>query len=477
METTDKNPKQSHYQGVLIGVPTFGMISVEWFKAQSTMAMHIFTNWVYMPVQGKPVDIARNEIVQAALDNNFGYVFFRDDDTIAPRDALLKMMKRFPMNERTSPGTEGNMVIGGVVYSKTEPPAPMIFKDGTTGGFEDWQPGDLVKCDVIGMGCTMIPTAVFRKTLQFVKHYRCVNDLCDDRYEVEREPVEGSKCPTCESRLVPDWFKTVRDVDDDGMPAIQTEDTYFLVKCKKAGIPVYCDTSVLCEHEIFDANPRLTTWFGYSPNIGGRWMRDGLVYFHPDVDKDAEIKADEAKRRNGNLRKNGKRVKFNLGSGLGAEMQKGYINVDLQPGTDFQCDVRNLAPLTKEYGQADEIRAHHVWEHLLANESVGALREWLKALKPGKMLHIEVPDLEWACKNFINVMGNGKAAKDDLHEMIIYGRQLRPGDEHKTGFYEKKVRKIIAACRNQIESYDIQCVKPKNHNQGVIKIKIRKVKV
>jgi predicted SAM-dependent methyltransferase len=457
-------PKEEMYQGVLIGIPTFGMISKDFFVSQSTMAQHIFTNFTLMTVQGKPVDIARNEIAKVSLDNNFGYVLFRDDDTIAPRDALLKLLKRLPVDQRTNPGTLGNTVIGGVVYSKTEPPAPMIFKEGTTAGFEDWTPGDLVKCDVIGMGCTLIPTAVFRKTLPYVEHYRCANDLCSLRYDDEYK--EAGPCPACGQELLPDWFKTIRDKDDNGNPSLQTEDTYFLVKCKKAGVEIYCDTGVLCEHEVFNANPRLTTHYGYSAGIGPRWMRDGMVYYIPSTDN--------IHNSNGNgkaAKKNG-RVLFNLGSGLGEEKRRGWINVDLVEGADEVCDIRNLAPLVAKYGQADRIRASHVWEHFGVHETTGVLREWLKALKPNGTLEIEVPDGMWAVENFL------KKAKgenhDDLSEMIIMGRQMRPYDEHKTIMHEKKIKRIMSACKNQIKSYKMKTVFPKGYNQQVIKVKVVK---
>lgn len=480
-----EEPKTVHYESIVLGIPSFGKVSMNFYLSQATMAQHIFTNLIYHPVYAKPVDVARNEIAYTAINNKCGYVFFRDDDTIAPRDALTKMLKRFPINQRTNPGTEGHMVVGGVVYSKTEPPAPMIYKKGSTAGFEDWNPEDLVQCQVIGMGCTLIPTAVFRKTLPFVKHYRCVNDRCPVHWEEEvmldkldkGEMIEGfenpvHKCKHCDNHLYPDWFKTVRDVDDKGQLAYQTEDTYFLLKCAEAGIPVYADCGVLCEHEVFDPDPHKTTHYGYTPGVGPRWIRDGLVFFVPSADNEIHEKMELKPRKNGS--KNGK-VKFNLGSGLGPEMKKGYLNIDIVEGADVQCDVRNLASVIRQHGQADEIRAYHVWEHLGQNESIGVLREWLKALKPGKFLNIEVPDLEWACENFTKVMQNG-GAKDDLHEMVIFGRQLRPGDQHLCGFYESKVRKIMNACKNQIESYKIHTFIPKGYNQGVIRIKIRKVK-
>lgn len=465
-----KDPKAEIFQGVTIGVPTFGMISAGFLMSQVGMGIPIFTNIGYHFVQGKPVDVARNEIVQGALDAKNHWVFFRDDDTLVDRDALLKLIKRFPINQKTHPETEGNMIVGGVVYSKTQPPYPMIHIEGYTAGIEDWEVEDLFKCDIIGMGCTLIPTGVFRKVLPFVDEWVCANLSCPVNWN-EYHKKEGN-CPSCNNKLFPVYFKTIRQGD-----IVMTEDSYFCLKAKKAGVEVYSDCGVLTRHEHFNADPRLTTHYYYSKDLKMPvWQQQNMVFFWPDSERQEELRENETipsfKGKKKHRKKNGK-VKYNLGSG--GLNKKGFINVDQNVESDFQCDVRDLAPLLREYGHADEITADHVLEHIPRLETLPTFRGWIKALKPGGKLKVEVPDAIWAAENFIKYAKNGKAL-DDFPQAVIYGAQRYPGDEHRAAIYEKRARAMVSACKNMIGKSKVEVVHPKTSNQQLVRIEVTKKK-
>ena len=463
-------PREAKYQGIVMGIPTFGMISFTWTASQLTMAVPIFTNIGYHFVQGKPVDVARNEIAYAAMQNKNAYVLFRDDDTIAPRDAILKLTKRFDAYKKMRPETLGDCIIGGVVYSKTQPPTPMIFREGHTCGIEDWNLNDLLEVDVIGMGCTMIPVGVFKKVEPHVKHYRCVNALCPSGYG-EFPPEKKGNCPECNSTLVPGFFKTVRDLNDEGQPAYMTEDSYFCLLAKKvAGIKTLVDCGVQTRHEDWSRNPAETTHYYYHPQAGPVWEQNGMVYTYPEVESEIH---DQMILRPRPEKRNGKGpIKLNLGAGK--VKKNGYINVDLFDEPEYKCDVRDLTPLVRDLGQVREIRASHVLEHLGRQELLPAFRNWLKALEPGGKLDIEVPDGVWAAKNFVKEMENG--GKNEFAEMVVYGQQASPLDFHKSALTEPKFKRIISACRNQIEKSKVETIFPKGYNQQCIRVVITKKK-
>jgi predicted SAM-dependent methyltransferase len=480
-----KNPeevKNEHFGATIIGVPTFGMQSADFLLNLNTQAMPIFNNVGYMFVQGKPVDVARNEIAQAALNNKHSYVFFRDDDVLAPRDALGKLMKRLPMEERTDPGNRGKTVVGGIVYSKQYPPIPMIHRDGCLAGYEDWQPNDLIECDAMGMGCTLIPTNVLKLAMPHLRGFHCVSLDCQVNWSgvpytheraitqkmgIEIVYDEPGQCPHCGGVLVSMWFRTIRDWNEDGTPTVCTEDAYFLEKCRKAEVKIYADAGVICEHHQFNPDPRENVYFSYYPSIGPGWRKGDMTVFYPSAGSEVHEKMALKPRPNG--KKNSK-IRFNLGSG--GVNKKGFISVDLNPPCDFVCNVTDISPLIRHYGQADEILASHILEHMGRNQLIGVIRNWLKGVKKGGTLNIEVPDGLWAAKAFYETVTNGKSQEHkELAEAIVMGRQSFPLDEHRSLMYEDRLKQIMKACKNQVAKYTIRTVRPKGYNQQVIRLK------
>jgi len=142
---------------------------------------------------------ARNQAVELARHHGCEWLFFQDHDVIPPIDAIGRLMAR-----------EAD-VIGGLYLSKQKPPWPLTIREGRP--FATWEYGEVVECDTIGMGCTLIRMSVFEKI---------------------DEP----------------WFKTVSEPGFDGIVDNKTEDAYFCQQIiAKAGIRPYIDTAVLCYHK------------------------------------------------------------------------------------------------------------------------------------------------------------------------------------------------------------------------------------
>lgn len=104
-------------------------------------------------------------------------------------------------------------------------------------------------------------------------------------------------------------------------------------------------------------------------------------------------------KRNGliNCKRYNKNIKLNLGAG-GIEYP-GYLSVDLyDPRAHIQMDITKL---DFEDGTVEEILASHVFEHLNPYKSIDILKDWLRVLKPGGKLIMEMPDIEQLCKRFV----------------------------------------------------------------------------
>jgi GT2 family glycosyltransferase len=160
------------------------------------------------------------------------------------------------------------------------------------------------------------------------------------------------------------------------------EDIDFTIKAQKAGYktlststPVYSTTA--------------------STNVGDFpiWHKDNQTF------KDIPEYTKSIIKVNGllNCKRYNRDIKLNLGSG-GIDYP-GFLSVDLY---DKRANIpMNITKLDFDNNSVSEIMASHVFEHLNPYHSVDILKEWLRALKPGGKLSMEMPDIEALCKSFL----------------------------------------------------------------------------
>jgi len=467
MRSLKDDPLSSKFNSILLGIPTFGFPSINFALSLKSEGSPIFTTVGIMPVLDKPVDVARNEIAAAALSGGHAFVLFRDDDVVVPHNALIKLFGRMSPKQRANPREVAESVVGGVIYSKVKPPQPMIYRYGCVGGYEDWNLGDLVECDSIGMGDTLIPTGVFRKIQDSdYDKYQCWNPRCSIRWDAVYKKVD-KVCPHCGTALIPIFFKTVRRGDGMGDQSVEmTEDTYFCFLARDNGVKIYADCGVQCKHE--DTKEGAQYYFHEDLGIPV-WEDENGIDFWPQAEMVSKISEKKAVSK-----KNGK-VKFNVG--CGGVHKKGYVNIDINTGCDFKCDGRDLAPVVLKYGQADLIESDHMIEHVKRNAATVTVRNWLKALKPGGKLVFRAPDAVAAMNDFIEADKNGtKLAEYDFKEAVVFGAQRYPGDEHRTAITENKMKKIIRSCAGMIEKHTMTVGRNEGCNQDEIVVEIIKKK-
>jgi predicted SAM-dependent methyltransferase len=116
------------------------------------------------------------------------------------------------------------------------------------------------------------------------------------------------------------------------------------------------------------------------------------------------------------------------------------LNVQPGPHVDYVGDCGNLSAFGDD--TILEIYASHVLEHLgYAQELPLALREFHRALVPGGMLRISVPDLAVLCELFTDP---ALEFAERFHVMrMMFGGQIDPADFHRAGLNEEFLRDFL----------------------------------
>ena len=105
-----------------------------------------------------------------------------------------------------------------------------------------------------------------------------------------------------------------------------------------------------------------------------------------------------------NMLRYNKHIKLNVGSG-GVEVP-GYISVDKY---DTRANIiMDVLELELPENSVEEILASHLFEHINPYNAVDLLKKWLKILKPGGKLIMEVPDIEALCRDFVTANKQGR---------------------------------------------------------------------
>lgn len=200
---------------VLVGIPSTGCVRIEWALAYfGTITPTNFQLSLHSPI-GLPVAEARNQVVEAAINGKFDWIFFIDHDVIVPADLWVKVRSYMIRNDIP--------IMNGLYYTKSAIPEPLIYRGLGEGPFYGWKPGDKVWASASGMGCTLIHTSVFKN-------------------------------------MTPPYYVTPR-VAENNVLMSGTEDFYFYGRVieegvlKKAGWkmpdpkhPILVDTDLFCQH-------------------------------------------------------------------------------------------------------------------------------------------------------------------------------------------------------------------------------------
>jgi len=100
-------------------------------------------------------------------------------------------------------------------------------------------------------------------------------------------------------------------------------------------------------------------------------------------------------------------------------------------------------------GAITEIWSSHALEHVATDRVGPTLAEWFRVLAPGGLLTLQVPDLDHACRYWLEHQGDPWALA------ILFGGQHHPGDFHRTGFSRGTLERELAAAGFEDVTVDV----------------------
>lgn len=153
------------------------------------------------------------------------------------------------------------------------------------------------------------------------------------------------------------------------------------------------------------------------------------------------------------------KTKLNLGSAMPPvhaqhlEIMKDYdewqlVDLYIDHPEILKMDARTLDQVEDNY--LEHIYASHLLEHISHRELVPVLETWFKKLKPGGVLTVNVPDMEWTARQILKFESGQllTGVYTDFEgnnglQTIIYGSQAHEGEYHKACFTRTSLMELV----------------------------------
>ena len=336
----------------------------------------------FVHIGGEKVDVARNYLIEQALNSGAKYMLFIGEDTVLPYDGFKVLHETAEKNP--------DAVVTGVYYIKCSD-AMIMVRNGDWITIPNVDPGQLIDAWQTGMDVMMIPISL----LQAMK-----DEAPDLPFTCIGSQVDGPK----------------------GIIPFIGEDNFFVHRLHKRGTKLLVNTDVQCLHMdlasgLYTAHPSVDLK-NYYTNI--KPTRPLTLDDKEFIDRRWADRLPEGtgsyKSVIAKLLEEGQPIKFNMG--CGRDRLPGYLGVDMHSDTaDIKQDIMKL-DLPEQC--ADEILASHVIEHIPQHRASKVLEKWLATLKDGGMLVMETPDLAGLCKDYLEQDG----ADQHMTAMCIYGAHV-----------------------------------------------------
>jgi hypothetical protein len=192
--------------GKAVGSP----VALEWALCWSAQEFPSNMNRkVFIDVSPLERDAKRNAMAQRAIDGNYKFLWFLDDDVAVPPMACRKLIYDLQRAD------DDVMVAAGIYGTKQTPSEPTIYDGNNNGSYMKWKRDEIIDIpDLrVATGCMVIKVELF-------------------------------------DHLEKPYFKDINEGS-----RIQTDDLYFCDKVRAAGFRCIADSSILGIHWDMETNP------------------------------------------------------------------------------------------------------------------------------------------------------------------------------------------------------------------------------
>lgn len=121
-----------------------------------------------------------------------------------------------------------------------------------------------------------------------------------------------------------------------------------------------------------------------------------------------------------------------------------WARVDKYVGGD---DVLKMDATALEFDDhsIEAIYASHLLEHFSYLQVPKILKHWFDKLQTGGWLHLNVPDIEWACQQVLSVVKQSTVfnTNDAIIGGVFYGSQAHEGEYHKSGYTKQILTRLL----------------------------------
>jgi len=195
-------------------------------------------------------DYNRTTVVKGFLDGGADYIFWLDDDTAPPNNAISRLL------------ASGRDFIGGVYYLPAKPFNPIAYKRDHENGLYQYvygyPEGALLQVDAIGFGCTLVHRSVYEKIRDshtvFVRQNGSLIPVHNSQLQKPIVKKHGKpEKPYIRAGVYHEQVTQQEEGDTRQFPFYQlehgrTEDLYFCELAESVGIKPWLDTTVACTH-------------------------------------------------------------------------------------------------------------------------------------------------------------------------------------------------------------------------------------